>query len=93
MVCSALGTVVGRLRGGARGVGVDRARGAKGVGSYGLLALNFTSNDASNRRAYSKIVLSGLLSRSSVLLALLLYYKITNRVGRQLAEVLNYLRE
>ena len=51
--------------------GVGRARGARGVGSYGLLALNFTFNNAYNKKAYSKVILSSLFSRSSVLFALL----------------------
>ena len=62
-------TVVRHLQGIARGAG--KARGAKGVDSYSLLALNFTFNNAYNRKAYSKVILSGLLSRSSVLLAFL----------------------
>ena len=57
------------MRGGARGAG--RAGGARGADSYSLLALYFTSNSTYNKKAYSRVVLSSLFSRGSVLLALL----------------------
>ena len=61
------------MLGRAGGIGIGRAGGARGAGGCGLLALNFTSNNASNKKAYSKVVLSSLFSYNNIIFTLFRY--------------------